>query len=87
MLGTLLRFFRNLTIALVVAGASTLLLAWTWGVVGGGAMSVHGWIALGLGLLGTVGLTWVLMSLAFRSHREGWDDRVDNTLDPGRDDD
>ena len=25
------------------------------------------------------------MGLAFRSHREGWDDRVDNSLDPGRD--
>jgi hypothetical protein len=24
------------------------------------------------------------MALAFKSHREGWDDQVDNTLDPGR---
>jgi hypothetical protein len=48
-------------------------------------MSVHGWIAMGLGVLGTVGLAWGLMSLAFRSNREGWDDQVDNRLDPGRD--
>jgi len=34
-----------------------------------------------------VGLTWGLISLAFRSHREGWDDRVDNTFDPGRGED
>jgi len=47
-------------------------------------MSVHGWIALGLGVLGTVGLSWLLMSLAFRSDRDGWDDQVDNRLDPGR---
>jgi len=46
-------------------------------------MSVHGWIALGLGVAGTVGLGWGLMALAFRSSREGWDDRVDNRLDPG----
>ena len=47
-------------------------------------LTLHGWIALTLGVLGTIGLTWGLMSLAFRSHRDGWDDRVDNSLDPGR---
>jgi len=52
---------------------------------GGGDLPLHGWIALSLGVLGTVVLAWVLMGLAFKSSREGWDDRVDNTLDPGRD--
>jgi hypothetical protein len=38
-------------------------------------------IALSLGVLGAVGLTWALMALAFKSSREGWDDRLS---DPDR---
>jgi cation transporter-like permease len=72
--------------ALPVAGAIAWSLDLFWRAIGGGPMSVHGWIALTLGVLGTVLLAWGLMALAFRSHREGWDDRVDNSLDPGRDD-
>ena len=44
-------------------------------------------IAVGrLGIAGTVALTWVLMRLAFRSDRDGWDARADDTSDltPGR---
>ena len=67
-----------------MSAAATLLLGLTWSVIGGGAMSLHGWIALGIGMFGTAGLAWGLMALAFRSSREGWDDRVDNSLDPGR---
>ena len=63
----------------------TLGLSWTWRVIGGGELTVHGWIALLIGTFGTVGLAWGLMALAFKSSREGWDDRVDNSLDPGRD--
>lgn len=80
----LMRFIGRLVIAFAVAGGFTLFLAWFWRLIGGGALSIHGWIAMGLGISGTVGLTWVLMSLAFRSDREGWDARVDNSLDPGR---
>lgn len=78
------RFLLALGLAVVIAGVATLGLAGYWRLIGGGPMSVHGWIAMGLGLLGTVGLSWLLMSLAFRSDREGWDDQVDNRLDPGR---
>ena len=78
------RFLLALGLAVVIAAAATLGLAGYWRLIGGGPMSVHGWIAMGLGVLGTVGLSWLLMSLAFRSDREGWDDRVDNRLDPGR---
>lgn len=85
MSGRLTRFLKALSVALAVAAASTVGLSLIWRAMGGGAMSVHGWIALALGILGTTGLTWLLMSLAFRSSREGWDDRVDNSLDPGRD--
>ena len=79
------RFLLALGLAVVIAAVATLGLAGYWRLIGGGPMSIHGWIAMGLGVLGTVGLSWLLMSLAFRSDREGWDDQVDNRLDPGRD--
>jgi hypothetical protein len=40
---------------------------------------------MGLGVAGTAGLTWGLMALAFRSSREGWDDRVDTGPESSRD--
>jgi len=86
MASRLVRFVLLLGLALLIAAVATFGLSLAWMAIGGGAMSVHGWIAMGLGVLGTVGLTWVLMGLAFRSHRDGWDDRVDNTFDPGRKD-
>ena len=81
----LTRFLLNLLLALLVAAVATWGLAAVWRAIGGGKLTMHGWIALSLGILGTVGLAWVLMALAFKSDREGWDDRVDNTFDPGRD--
>lgn len=83
----LLRLLVNIAIAVAVAAASTLGVSWFWRLIGGGELTLHGWIALSLGIFGTVVLAWVLMALAFKSDREGWDDRVDNTHDPGRDDD
>ncbi|OGN41870.1 MAG: hypothetical protein A2623_05860 [Caulobacterales bacterium RIFCSPHIGHO2_01_FULL_70_19] len=81
----LTRFLLNLLLSLLVAAVATWGLAAVWRAIGGGDLTMHGWIALSLGILGTVGLAWVLMALAFKSDREGWDDRVDNTFDPGRD--
>lgn len=80
------RFLRNLLIAAGVSAGATGLISLFWKMIGGGDLPLHGWIALLLGVLGTVTLAWVLMGLAFKSDREGWDDRVDNSLDPGRDD-
>ena len=80
----LTRFLLNLLLALLVAALSTWGLAAVWRAIGGGDLNIHGWIAMSLGVLGTVGLAWLLMALAFKSDREGWDDRVDNTFDPGR---
>lgn len=81
------RFLLSLLLALLIAAMATLGLSWVWtDVLGGADMTIHGWIALGLGLFGTCGLAWGLMALAFKSSREGWDDRVDNSLDPGRED-
>ena len=79
----LVRFVRNLLVAAGVAGVSALGLNAAWGAMGGAELTVHGWIALVLCISGTVGLAWGLMALAFKSSREGWDDRVDNSLDPG----
>ena len=78
------RFLLCLLLAMIVAAGATALIAGFWVFIGGGDLTIHGWIALTLGVLGTIGLSWGLMSLAFRSHRDGWDDRVDNSLDPGR---
>lgn len=79
------RFLRNLLIAGVVSAACTGLISLFWKVIGGGDLPLHGWIALSLGVLGTISLAWLLMGLAFKSSREGWDEAVDNSLDPGRD--
>ena len=38
-------------------------------------------VALSLGVAGTIALAWVLMGLAFKSNREGWDDRADGRKD------
>jgi hypothetical protein len=83
----LVRLLFNTLIALAVAAGATVGVSWLWRAIGGGELTVHGWIALSLGILGSVALAWALMALAFKSDREGWDDRVDNTHDPGRDDD
>jgi hypothetical protein len=80
------RVVIRILIAVIIAAAATAGLAWTWVAIGGGALSIHGWIALTAGVVGTAGLAWGLMALAFRSDREGWDDRVDTRVDPGRDD-
>lgn len=84
MTSPLVRLLRNLLVAGLVAAGSTVGIAAVWRAIGGGELNVHGWIALSLGVLGTVAVAWVLMGLAFKSDREGWDERVDNTFDPGR---
>ena len=81
----LIRFAVIVLLACLISAVLTFGLSLFWMAIGGGDLTTHGWIAMTLGVLGTCGLAWGLMSLAFRSHREGWDDRVDNSLDPGRD--
>lgn len=58
-----------------VAGLATAAVSLAWTAIGGGSLGLHGLIALSLGVTGTVALTWALMALAFKSSREGWDDR------------
>lgn len=75
-------FLLKLLLVVGVAAVSTIAIILAWAAIGGGPLGLHGRIALSLGVLGTVGLTWGLMALAFKSSREGWDDRPDNPDKP-----
>jgi len=59
--------------ALLIAAVTAIV----WIVValssGGETMSVHGWIALTLGIVGTAMVAGILMWLLFKSSREGHD--------------
>ena len=76
------RLIRNIVIVAAVSVALAGGIALAWSAIGGGDLPVHGWIALLLGVFGTVAMAWGLMALAFRSNREGWDDRADAVFDP-----
>lgn len=71
--------FRTLLAVVGVAVGSVVGITLAWAAIGGGAMPIHGVIALSLGVAGTIALAWVLMALAFKSDRDGWDDRADRT--------
>lgn len=71
--------FRIFLIAAGVAVGSVVVISLAWAAIGGGAMPIHGVVALSLGVAGTIALAWVLMALAFKSDRDGWDDRADRT--------
>lgn len=58
-------------IAFVAVGAM-----WGWEQSGGQALSIHGYLALGLGALFTFWLTAGLMALVFYSSRHGYDDEA-----------
>lgn len=74
-----MKTLRNLLIAGGVAVGSVVGVSLAWTAIGGGPMPIHGVVALSLGVAGTIALAWVLMALAFRSDRDGWDDRADRT--------
>lgn len=66
---TLLTLIAALS-ALVVASAAVYMMWSDLGVT----MSMHGWIAYGLGALGSIALSAVLFWLLFHSARSGQDD-------------
>lgn len=74
-----MKAFRNLLIVGGVAVGSVVVVSWAWTAIGGGPMPIHGVVALSLGVAGTIALAWILMALAFKSDRDGWDDRADRT--------
>jgi hypothetical protein len=62
-------------LALLAASIAGLWFVWTMGHLS--VLSVHGWIALGLGVSLSIGLGAGLMALSFHSARAGYDDRAD----------
>lgn len=67
----------RVVLVVFVAAAATAGVGLAWTAIGGGPLGLHGMIALSLGVFGVVVLTWTLMALAFKSSREGWDERTD----------
>ena len=58
---------------------------WSWNAIGDTPIGVHGYIALGLGVVATLAIGGGLMWLVFYSARHGYDERAGR--DPGRSDD
>ena len=76
------RLFARLLFVIGVVAVATIGVSVAWTAIGGGPLGAHGLIALSLGVFGVVALTWTLMALAFKSSREGWDDRPDGSDKP-----
>jgi hypothetical protein len=49
------------------------------------SMSIHGWVALGLGTFVSLALGGGLMALVFYSSRKGFDDRIEVDVPPEQD--
>ena len=61
--------------ALAAAAAIVALAGFGVWILGGQTgITVHGWVALGVALIGTAAVGGGLMWLAFYSSRSGWDD-------------
>lgn len=69
---------------LVMIAALVAIGIYTWRSVGDVSMDTNGYVALVLGVLGTVGLGGGLMALLFISHRSGYDDEVGGSRPRGR---
>ena len=76
------RLLTGFFLILGITGAATLGVSLAWTAIDGGPLGIHGLTALSLGVFGVVALTWTLMALAFKSSREGWDDRPDHPDKP-----
>lgn len=64
-------------VVLALAAGATVGMGRIWTAIGGPPLSIHGWIAMAVGIGGTAAMAWALMALAFRSDRDGWDARAD----------
>lgn len=80
-MSTLLKRALLAVTIVALAAAGTVGTARVWTAIGGGPLSIHGWIAMAVGIGGSIALAWVLMALAFRSDRDGWDARADRLPD------
>ena len=70
-----MRLGRGGAYALAVAAAVACLAGFgAWVLRGDTGITLHGWLALGVALVGTTLVGGGLMWLAFYSSRSGWDD-------------
>ena len=68
---------RMLVVVAVILVLSLIAIGiYAWETLGSSELTVHGYIALVLGCIGTVGLGVGLMALVFYSNRYGYDERV-----------
>lgn len=78
----------NMKIVLLVVSLSAILAASLVFALAGwdsSSMSIHGWIALGLGTFLSLALGGGLMALVFYSARKGYDDRIEVDVPPDQD--
>ena len=78
------RLLARLSLGVCVVLAGTLGVSLAWIAIGGGPLGPHGLIAMSLGIAGTAALAWALMALAFRSSRDGWDERSSGPVEPDK---
>lgn len=81
---TLRRLLVRLSLLVCGVWAATVGVSLAWAAIGGGPLGMHGMIAMSLGIGGTAALAWALMALAFRSSREGWDERSAGPPEPDK---
>ena len=71
--------FKRMKVFLLTVSLGSILAVVMFGVLNdwdGSAMSIHGWIALGLGTFLSLALGGGLMALVFHSANKGYDDRI-----------
>lgn len=72
-----MRTTAPLILMLLALLAASAFVAWyVWEAIGTVQMSMHAYIALGLGIVCTLALSGGLMFLIFYSHRRGFDDEA-----------
>ncbi len=74
-------FFIILVVGSLATGGLISLLAW----MDGTEMSIHGWIAMWIGVVLSMALGAGLMALVFYSARRGYDDRISVDTSPSDD--
>lgn len=67
---------------LVLLAASAGVAFWVWRELADVPLDLHGWLALAGGVVATLVLGVGLMTLVYRSHRHGFDERAGHDRDP-----
>lgn len=75
------------TVLLVVCLSAILAVSLVFALAGwdSSSMSIHGWVALGLGTFLSLAIGGGLMALVFYSARKGYDDRIEVDVPPDQD--